>query len=354
MTFTAQQIAEFLGGKVDGNPNVKVSDFAPIEAGKPGSLSFLANPKYTSRVYSTKADIVLVNDSFVPEQPLNCTLIRVSDAYSALARLMQLAESSQTRKTGISSLSNIHESVMLGKDIFVDAFVIIAENSKIGESTTVHGHCHIAENVTIGKNCILYPGVTIYKNSIIGDNCILHAGVVIGSDGFGFAPDEKGVYNKIPQIGNVVVEDNVEIGANTTIDRATLGSTVISKGVKLDNLVQIAHNVEIGSNTVIAAQTGISGSSKVGENCMFGGQVGLAGHIQIANRTIIAAQAGVPGNIKEEGKVWQGTPIMPLRNFYRSSASLKNLPELEKLVHDLKRKVESLENELQKQMPKTN
>jgi UDP-3-O-[3-hydroxymyristoyl] glucosamine N-acyltransferase len=286
MEFTAQQIADFLEGVVEGNPSVTVNNFSKIEDGQPGTLSFLSNPKYTQYIYETKASIVLVNKDFQPENEVRATLIRVEDAYQSLALLMSIVDKAKSDKTGISSLAFVSSTANIGGNSYIAPFVYIGENVTIGQNCSLHAHCTIEDGAQIGNNVTLFPGVTVYNDCVIGDNCILHSGCVIGSDGFGFAPTEDGTYRKIPQMGNVIVEDDVEIGANSIVDRATLGSTIIRKGVKIDNLVQIAHNVEVGENTVIAAQSGISGSTKLGKKCILAGQVGLAGHIQIADGTI--------------------------------------------------------------------
>lgn len=278
MEFSAQQIAGFLNGTIEGDPNVKVSNFSKIEEGKPGTLTFLANLKYAHHIYNTEASIVLVNNDFKPEQPIRATLVKVENAYAALAMLLNLVEQSKSKKKGVDSTAFIAASATVSDDCYVGNFAYIGEGVKMGKNCMVYPHAYIGDHVTVGDNCVFYPHATVYENCIIGNNCILHAGSVVGADGFGFAPEGE-TYKKIPQLGNVIIEDDVEIGANTTIDRAVMDSTIIRRGVKLDNLVQIAHNVEVGENTVMAAQVGIAGSVKVGKHCMFGGQVGLAGHI---------------------------------------------------------------------------
>lgn len=343
MTYTAKQIAEYLGGEIEGNPDVEVSDFAKIEEGKPGTLSFLANPKYTSYIYESKADIVLVNKDFVAEKLISATLIRVENAYEALAMLMTLVDSAQKQSSGISSLAFVHESAKIGENAYIAPFVQIAENVEIGDSVSIHSNANIAANCKIGNNVLIYAGVSLYKDTVVGNNCILHASAVIGSDGFGFAPDEDGVYQKIPQMGNVVIEDDVEVGANTTIDRATMGSTIVKQGVKIDNLVQIAHNVEVGEDTVIASQTGIAGSTKVGKRVMFGGQVGISGHINIPDDTKFGAKAGLANSIKEPGQIYSGYPAVPINTFRRSYVVNKRLPEIYRTVNDLMKRVEELE-----------
>ena len=285
MEFSAQQIAGFLNGTIEGDPNVKVSNFSKIEEGKPGTLTFLANLKYAHHIYNTEASIVLVNNDFKPEQPIRATLVKVENAYAALAMLLNLVEQSKSKKKGVDSTAFIAASATVSDDCYVGNFAYIGEGVKMGKNCMVYPHAYIGDHVTVGDNCVFYPHATVYENCTIGNNCILHAGSVVGADGFGFAPEGE-TYKKIPQLGNVIIEDDVEIGANTTIDRAVMDSTIIHRGVKLDNLVQIAHNVEVGENTVMAAQVGIAGSVKVGKHCMFGGQVGLAGHIHVADHVV--------------------------------------------------------------------
>lgn len=344
MTFTARQIADYLQGEVIGNQEIKVSDFSKIEEGKPGTLSFLANSKYESYIYDTEADIVLVNNDFTPEKHINATLIKVPNAYASLAQLLQLAEQSKPKKSGIEPMSHIAESSKMGDSVYVGAFAYVSENTEIGNGVQIYPQVFVGENVTIGDNTILFPGVKIYAGSVIGSNCILHAGSVIGSDGFGFAP-EGDIFKKIPQLGNVILEDNVEIGANTTVDCATMGSTIIRSGVKLDNLVQIAHNVEVGKNTVIAAQSGIAGSTKIGQNCMFGGQVAVSGHIIIGDRVQIGGQSGV-SNSQDGNQILLGTPAQPAKDCARSYAVIRNLPQLQRQVTTLKKEIEELKKQL--------
>lgn len=339
MKFTAEQIAGILNGVVEGNTQIEVSILSKIEEGKPGSLSFLANPVYTHFIYSTRADIVIVNEDFKPKKPLTTTLIRVKDAYSAFTTLLKMVQQAKNDKSGISPHAAIAESARLGKNVFVGDFVSIGENTIIGDNVKIYANTCIGERCKIGDNTSLFYGVKIYDECVIGNKCTLHAGVTIGSDGFGFAPQSDGNYKKIPQIGNVILEDKVEIGANTTIDRATLGSTIIRKGVKLDNLIQIAHNVEIGENTVIAAQTGIAGSTKIGKNCMFGGQVGITGHITIADGVKISAQSGIGKNIKKPGSLWEGSPAFSLPDFMRSYVNFKNLDRIVKQLHRLEQQI---------------
>ena len=340
MEFTAKAIAEFLNGEVVGNPEIKVSNVAKIEEAKAGTLAFLTNPRYTKYLYSTEASIVLINKDFELESPVSATLIKVKNAYESFAKLLELAEQAKPVKQGISSLAFIEKSAKIGDGIYIAPFVYIGENAVIEDNAKLFPHVFIDDNVTVKKNSTLNSGVKVYHECIIGENCIIHAGAIIGSDGFGFAPDENNVYRKIPQLGNVVIEDNVEIGSNTTVDRATMGSTIIKKGVKLDNLIQIGHNVQIGENTVIAAQAGVAGSTKIGKNCMIGGQVGFIGHITIADEVKIAAQSGIGKSITKKGEIVQGSPAFDISTYRRSYVHFRNLPnlkikldELEKLVH---------------------
>jgi UDP-3-O-[3-hydroxymyristoyl] glucosamine N-acyltransferase len=346
MEFTAQQIADLLGGEIQGNPLVKVNDFSKIEEGKPGTLSFLSNPKYSQFIYESQASIVLVNKDFQPEKKVQATLIRVEDAYHSLATLLSLVDQTKPKKTGISPLAFVSESANIGENAYIQPFAYIGESVTIGKNARIHPNCSIENGAVLGENVTLYSGVKVYNDCVIGNNCILHSGAVIGSDGFGFAPAEDGSYKKIPQMGNVVLEDNVEIGANSIVDRATLGSTTIRKGVKIDNLVQIAHNVEVGENTVIAAQTGISGSTKLGKQCILAGQVGLAGHLLIADGTIFGAQTGVPNSVKIPNQTLQGYPAIPVMNFHKSAIVHKNLPELQKLIYAMQKRIEELENKI--------
>ena len=346
MEFTAQQIADFLQGEIQGDPLVKVSNFSKIEEGKPGTLSFLSNPKYIHYIYDCKASIVLVNKDFIPDKEIESTLIRVDDAYQSLALLLTMVDQAKPRKTGISPLAFISDTANIGENAYIAPFVYIGENVTIAKNAYIQAHCSIDDNVKLGENIKLFSGVKIYNSCVIGDNCTLHSGAVIGSDGFGFAPTEDGSYSKIPQTGNVVLEDDVEIGANSVVDRATMGSTIIRKGVKIDNLVQIAHNVEVGTNTVIAAQTGISGSTKLGNQCMLGGQVGIAGHLHIADGTIFGAQTGVSGSVKKTNQTLQGYPAIPIMTFQRSSVVYKNLPEIQKMIFAMQKQIQDLENKI--------
>jgi len=339
MIFTAQQIAEMLQGTIEGDPAVSVNKLSKIEAGEPGSLTFLANPVYTHYIYSTNASIVLVNRNFIPDQALKSTLIRVDNAYDAFARLLELYNMIKMNQAGISEKASVAKTASLGENIYLGDFAVIGEKAVIGDNIKIFPQVYIGDNVKLGDNSILYAGVKVYSDCVIGKSCVIHAGVVIGSDGFGFVPQQDKDYRKIAQIGNVVIEDHVEIGSNTTIDRATLGSTIIRRGVKLDNLIQVAHNVEIGENTVIAAQTGISGSVTIGKNCMIGGQVGIAGHITIADDVKIGAQAGVSSSIKTPGKIVIGSPAIEASLFKRSVVYFKNLHTLASDIALLKEKV---------------
>ncbi len=339
MKFSAQQIAQALNGKVEGDPDVEVNNLSKIEHGEAGTLSFLANPKYTSYIYTTNASIVIVNNDFKPDKPLSPTLIRVEDAYSSFATLLEMYNQAKKKRSGISKHVSIADSAKIGKDVYIGDFVSIGENSVIGDGCIIHPNTTIGNNCKVGSITTIYSGVNIYDDCIIGNECTLHAGTVIGADGFGFAPQNDNNYRKIPQIGNVIVEDLVEIGANTTIDRATIGSTVIKKGVKIDNLIQIAHNVTIGENTVIAAQTGISGSTSIGRNCMIGGQVGIIGHLEIADGVMIAAQSGIGKSIKEEKTVHEGSPAFSYRDFQRSYIHFRRLDSIVKRVNEVERQL---------------
>jgi len=345
MEFTAKDIAGLVGGTIDGNPDVKVNRLARIEDGEPEALSFLANPKYNPYIYSTRSSIVLVQSEFEVEQPITCTLIRVNDPYTAFANLLEIYDKMRKGKTGTSSLSSIAKSAVIGSNAYIGDFVVINDNVVIGDNVRIFPQCYIGENVKIGSGTTLYPGVIIYYDCTIGDNCTIHGGSVIGADGFGFAPQSDNNYKKVAQIGNVIIEDNVEIGANTTIDRATLGSTIIRRGVKLDNLIQVGHNVEIGENTVIAAQSGIAGSTKVGKNCMLGGQVGLAGHIVIADDVKIGAQAGLASTVHKPGSVLLGAPAIDISRFRRIIAIFNNLDKLYYSIRDLEKNIKQLQAE---------
>lgn len=339
MKFTAEQIAGILEGEVVGNPNAEVYKLAKIEEGTTGSLTFLANPKYQNFIYTTEASITIVNQSFEPEQALKTTLIKVEDAYKSFSKLLEYYNQVKLMKSGIEQPSVISENVTYGENLYLGSFSYIGKNVKIGNNVKIYPNTFIGDNVTIGDNCVFFAGVRIYSETEIGNYCTIHSGTIIGSDGFGFAPSEDGTYSKIPQIGNVILEDNVEVGSCTTIDRATLGSTIIRKGVKLDNQIQIAHNVEIGENTVIAAQTGIAGSTKIGKNCQIGGQVGFAGHIVIGDNVRIQAQSGIGKNVKD-GETIQGSPAFNYGDWNKSYVHFRNLPKIVADLDDLKKKLE--------------
>lgn len=342
MKFTAKQIASFIGGEVVGNENAEVYTFAKIEEGVPGALSFLANPKYTEYIYTTQSSVVLVNRDFEATAEIKATLIKVDNAYESLAKLMTMYEASKPKKSGISSLASISSTAKVGENCYIAPFVVIGDGCEIGDNCMIHDGVSIGDGAKVGNGCILYAHATIYHDCRIGNNCILHSGCVIGADGFGFAPTPDG-YNKIPQTGIVVIEDDVEIGANTCIDRATMGSTTIHKGVKLDNLVQIAHNDEIGSNTAMAAQVGIAGSTKIGEWCIFGGQAGISGHSTIGNRTTVGPQCGTIGNL-ESGRTVLGSPAIDAKEYIRLSAYMRRLPDMDKKIKALTREIEALKN----------
>ena len=341
MEFSAQQIAGLVGGTIEGNPGAKVNNFAKIEEGRPGCISFLANPKYAHYLYDTESSIVLVNKDFQLEGETKATLIRVENAYESVAKLLQLYESMQQKRVGIDSLAFIDPSAKIGKDCYIGPFVAIAEGAEIDDGAVLHPHVTVGRNAKVGKNTEIYSNAVIYHDCVVGNNCILHAGCVIGADGFGFAPTPDG-YEKIPQIGIVTIEDNVEIGANTCVDRSTMGSTYVRKGAKIDNLVQIAHNDDIGSHTVMSAQVGVAGSTKVGEWCMFGGQVGIAGHATIASRTQAGAQSGIPNSVKKEGTALMGYPAIDYNNFWRSSVVFRRLPDLNKQIYQMEKDIEEL------------
>ena len=346
MEFSAKQIATFIQGEIVGDENATVHTFAKIEEGIPGAISFLSNPKYIPYLYETQSSIVLVNKDFVPEQEVKATMIKVDNAYESLAKLLNLYEQSKPKRTGIDSRAYVAETAKIGKDVYIAPFACIGEYAEVGDNTVIHPHATIGSGAKVGSDCIIYANVKIYHDCRIGNRCILHAGCVIGADGFGFAPTPEG-YEKIPQIGIAILEDDVEIGANTCVDRATMGATIVHSGVKLDNLIQVAHNDEIGSHTVMAAQVGIAGSTKVGEWCMFGGQVGLAGHIKIGDKVGIGAQAGVPGNVKSNEQIL-GTPAIDAKNFMKSSAVYKKLPEMYATLNAMQKEIEELKKQLNK------
>lgn len=340
MEFSAQEIAGLLNGEVDGDPDVRIGNLTKIEEGTPGTLTFLANPAYTPHIYTTGASVVVVRKDFVPAQPVGATLIRVDDPYDAFARLLGMYDQMKKPRTGISGQAMIASTATVGESAYIGEFVWIGEQVKIGKNTQIYPQVYIGDRVTIGENCLIYPGVKIYHGCVIGNDCTLHGGVVIGSDGFGFAPQDDHNFRKVPQVGNVILEDRVEVGSNTTIDRATLGSTLIRRGVKLDNLIQVAHNVEIGENTVIAAQTGISGSTHIGKNCMFGGQVGLVGHINVGDNVRIGAQSGVEGHVKADSVI-VGAPAIDASKARRNLIHQRNLDDIVKKIHQLEKMVKS-------------
>lgn len=342
MEFTAKQIAQFVQGTIIGDENASVHTFAKIEESVPGAISFLANPKYAHYLYETQSSIVLVDESLEIEREVAPTLIRVKNARDCVAKLLQLYEQAKPRKTGIDSLAFVSPQAKVGENVYIGAFAYIGDGVEIAADTQIYPHATICDNVKIGSGCIIYPNAVVYHDCKIGNNVILHSGAVIGADGFGFAPNGES-YDKIPQIGIVTIEDNVEIGANTCVDRSTMGSTYIRKGVKLDNLVQIAHNTDIGANTVMSAQVGVAGSTKVGEWCMFGGQVGIAGHITIGNKVMLGAQSGVPGSLKDN-QTLIGTPPMPQYPFFKSQALFQRLPDIYKQLQTLQKEVEELKN----------
>ena len=346
MEFSAKQIAEFIQGTIVGDENATVHTFAKIEEGMPGAISFLSNPKYTHYIYDTQSSIVLVNKDFTPEKEVKATLIKVDNAYESLAKLLNLYEMSKPKKTGIDPLAYIAPTAKIGENTYIGPFACVGDNAVIGDNTSLHPHATVGSGAKVGSDCILYPHATVYHDCRIGNGCILHAGSVVGADGFGFAPSPEG-YEMIPQIGIVILEDNVEIGANTCIDRATMGATVIHKGVKLDNLIQIAHNVEVGSNTVMASQVGIAGSTKVGEWCMFGGQVGLAGHIKVGDKVNCGAQSGIANNTKS-GSTIMGSPAFEVKGFMKSSAAFKKLPEIYLELNAMKKELDELKKQLNK------
>jgi UDP-3-O-[3-hydroxymyristoyl] glucosamine N-acyltransferase len=336
MKFTAEQIAGILEGEVIGNPNAEVYKLSKIEEGIEGSLTFLANPKYVNYIYTTAATIVIVNKTFEAEQEVKATLIKVDDAYQAFSKLLEYYNQVKLMKSGIEQPSMISEGVQYGTDLYLGSFCYLGQNVKIGNNVKIYPNSFIGDNVVIGDNCVFFAGVRIYSETEIGNNVTIHSGTIIGSDGFGFAPQEDGTYIKVPQIGNVIIEDNVEVGSCSTVDRATLGSTFIRKGAKLDNQIQVAHNVEIGENTVIAAQTGIAGSTKIGKNCMIGGQVGIAGHLVIGDNIKIQAQSGIGKSLKD-GEVVQGSPAFNYGDFAKSFVHFKNLPKIIKDLEELKK-----------------
>ncbi|MFV8364368.1 UDP-3-O-(3-hydroxymyristoyl)glucosamine N-acyltransferase [Flavobacterium sp. ZT3P35] len=343
MKFTAEQIAGILEGEVIGNPMAEVFRLSKIEEGTDGSLTFLSNPKYLNYIYSTKASVTIVNETFEPELPLTTTLIKVQDAYTAFSKLLEFYNQVKLNKSGIEQPSFLSKSAKYGDNLYLGSFSYVGNNVILGDNVKIYPNCFIGDNVVIGENALLFAGAKIYSETIIGNNCTIHSGAIIGSDGFGFAPNPDGTYTKIPQIGNVIIEDNVDIGSCTTIDRATMGSTIIRKGVKLDNQIQIAHNVEIGENTVIAAQTGVAGSTKIGKNGLIGGQVGISGHLTIGNNVRIQAQSGVGRNIKDN-EIVQGSPTFGYNDFSKSYVHFKNLPKIVAEIEELKKQILNQKN----------
>lgn len=345
MKFTAEQIAGIIDGDVVGNKDIEVSGLSKIEEGEKGTLSFLANMKYAEYIYSTSASIVIVGKDFEPTKPLQetLTLIKVEDAYSCFAKLLEVYNQMRTKQPKIETPSFISDSAEIGKDLYLGAFAYIGDGAKIGNNVKIYPNAFIGENAEIGDNTVVNPGASVYADCKVGKNCILHSGCIVGADGFGFSPDENGEFKKVPQIGNVIVEDFVEIGSNATIDRATLGSTYLRRGVKLDNLVHIAHNVDVGRNSALAAQAGVAGSTKIGENCMIGGQAGISGHIKIANKTSIVAQSGVPGNIKKSDRILMGSPGIDIEDFKKSYFGFRKLPYILKKLRELENKINNQE-----------
>lgn len=344
MVFTASQIAGILEGEVEGNPEIAVHKLAKIEEGEKGSLTFLANPKYTPYIYTTKASITIVNKDFTPEQRLATTLIKVEDAYKSFSKLLEYYDKVKNTKTGIENPVFIAESVVYGEGLYMGAFAYIGENVKMGKNVKIYPNAYIDDNVTLGSDVIIFSGAKVYSETIIGNNCVIQSGAIIGADGFGYAQSKDGTYSKIPQTGNVILEDHVDVGAGTTIDRATMGSTILRKGVKLDNQIQIAHNVEIGEHTVIAAQTGIAGSAKIGKNCMIGGQVGIVGHITIGDNVRIQAQSGIGRNIKDN-EILQGSPALNYGDYNKSYVHFKNFPKIVNQINELDKKVNKVDND---------
>ncbi|HLW32308.1 MAG TPA: UDP-3-O-(3-hydroxymyristoyl)glucosamine N-acyltransferase [Aequorivita sp.] len=340
MKFTATQIAGILNGTIDGDENAMVTQLSKIEEGSKGSLTFLANPKYTHYIYSTRASITIVNNDFVPDNKIETTLIRVENAYKAFSQLLEYYNQVKMNKVGMETPVFIAETAKYGENLYLGAFSYLGENVKIGDNVKIYPNVYLGDNVVVGNNTILFTGVKLYSETKVGESCVIHSGVVVGADGFGFSPNEKGEFNKVPQTGNVIIEDNVDIGAGTTIDRATLGSTIIKKGVKLDNQIQIAHNVTIGENTVIAAQTGVAGSTKIGKNCMIGGQVGIAGHIVIGDNVKIQAQSGIGRNVKDN-ETLQGSPAFSYSDFNKSYVYFKNLPKIMERFNTVEKKIDN-------------
>jgi UDP-3-O-[3-hydroxymyristoyl] glucosamine N-acyltransferase len=341
MEFTAKQIADLIQGRIEGNENATVSTFAKIEEGVPGAISFLSNPKYTHYIYETRSSVVLINEDVELEKPVETTLIRVKNAYECVAKLLQLYESMKPKKTGIDPLASVSPKASVGQNVYIGAFAVVGDGAVIGDGTQIYPHTVIGDGVTIGQNSLFYPHVTVYQGCKIGNNVTIHAGSVIGADGFGFAPNAEG-YDKIPQIGIVIIEDDVEIGANTCIDRSTMGQTIIHKGVKLDNLIQVAHNCEIGENTVMSAQVGMAGSTKIGAWCMVGGQAGFSGHIHVKDKTFVGAQCGVIGDTKGDGEQLIGSPAVNPKLYFKARALDAKLPDMYRQIAQLQREIEEL------------
>lgn len=346
MKFLASQIAALLNGTVEGNPETEVWNVAKIEEGAPGMLSFLANPKYIPYIYETRSSVVIVNKDFVAEKPISATLIRVDDAYASFAKLLAFYDQMSQDKRGVSSLAFVSSTAKCGENLYLGEFAFVGENVTLGNNVKVYPQVYVGDGCVIGDNTVLYPGVRLYRNTVVGQRCIIHAGAVIGADGFGFVSQEDGHYDKIPQVGNVMIDDDVEIGANTTIDRSTMGSTRVHKGVKLDNLIHLAHNVEIGENSALAAQVGVSGSTHLGKNCVVGGQSGFVGHLHIANGSKFGGQCGIMGSIKEENQEFMGTPIQPLRQYLKSNARFRHIDEMARKIEELEKEVEKLKSSL--------
>lgn len=342
MEFNAKQIAQMLEGRVEGNENAVVSKLCKIEEGEEGGLSFLANPKYNHYLYSTKASIVIINEDFEPEEEIKTTVIRVKDAYSCFAKLLEIYNQYRLNKNGISSLAFIDKQAEIAEDVYVGEFAVISKGAKIGKGSKIYPHVYIGDDVKIGENVTLFAGVRIYHDTVIGNNCILHSGAVLGADGFGFAPLADGTFKKIAQIGNVVIEDDVEIGANATIDRATMGSTKVMKGTKIDNLCQLGHNVVIGQSTAMAAQTGVAGSTKIGNNCFIGGQVGFSGHIKVGDRCSIGAQAGIISDVKDEARII-GSPAIDAKAYMKSYVYFRKLEQMKNKMDELEKRLAALE-----------
>ncbi len=342
MEFSAKQIAQMLEGRVEGNENAVVSKLCKIEEGEEGGMSFLANPKYNHYLYSTKASIVIINEDFEPEEEIKTTVIRVKDAYSCFAKLLEIYNQYRLNKNGISSLAFIDKQAEIAEDVYVGEFAVISKGAKIGKGSKIYPHVYIGDDVKIGENVTLFAGVRIYHDTVIGNNCILHSGAVLGADGFGFAPLADGTFKKIAQIGNVVIENDVEIGANATIDRATMGSTKVMKGTKIDNLCQLGHNVVIGQSTAMAAQTGVAGSTKIGSNCFIGGQVGFSGHIKVGDRCSIGAQAGIISDIKDEARII-GSPAIDAKAYMKSYVYFRKLEQMKNKMDELEKRLAALE-----------